>query len=115
MNIMRVSSLSTPAFKAQTKISAPENLLSKKDREYFEELGKKYKTPQDTIQIEISNLHATENKPEVQCYTVSKLIKDGTSVEQSKKAIPYIKNGVPIENNSPKNYLTKTFNTLLSR
>lgn len=115
MNIMRVTPLSTPAFKAQTRINAPENLLSKKDREYFEELGKKYKTPQDTIQIEISSLHSAENKPEVQCYTVTKMIKDGTSVEQSKKAVPYIKDGVPIETNSPKNYLTKTFNALLSR
>lgn len=119
MNISKISGNSINTFKAQTKITAPEHLLSKEDREYFEELGKRYKTPNDSIEISISELHPSTAKPEVQCYTVEKTINirtaNGNSTDKSQNAIPYIKNGVTVENNSPKNYLSKIFNNLLSK
>ncbi len=119
MNISKISANNALGFKAQTKINAPEDLLSKKDRAYFEELGKKYKTPNDTIEINISNLHSIDDKPNVQLYTVSKTIRtnsaNGNSLDQSKMTIPYVKDGVTIEKNSPKNYLSKVFSSLLSR
>lgn len=43
MRISRISVHHAPlvAFSAKTKITAPSSLLSKEDKEYFEQLGKK--------------------------------------------------------------------------
>ena len=119
MNITKISANMNTAFIAQTKITAPETLLSSEERKYFEELGKQYKTSDDFIEISITDLHASANKPNVQIYTVSKTIKgnsaNGNYTDESQMSVPYIKDGIVIEKNSPKNYLTKLFNGLLSK
>lgn len=118
MNISKISALTSPSFSAVTKISAPESLLSKKDKEYFEQLGKQYKTDRDTIEITISELSPSANHPETQCYTVLKTIGEkcagGYTTDTTKMSIPFIKNGEIIENNSPKNYLAKVFSKMLN-
>ncbi len=115
MSILKVLLNGVPSFKAKTQINAPETMLSGKDKAYFEELGKKYRAPQDILEITISNLYHNEKSPEVECYNVTKAIKTSSSTMQSTKAIPYRKGGVTIEKNSPKNYLIKTFNEMLSK
>ena len=58
MRISRISAHHTPLilFSAKTKVTAPESLLSKEDKEYFEQLGRRIKPDTDTIEIGISNL-----------------------------------------------------------
>ena len=119
MRISRISVHHAPlvAFSAKTKITAPSSLLSKEDKEYFEQLGKKIKPDSDTIEIGVSNLYSSKTNPNVQCYDVTKTIgKEGnisSSSQSSTISVPYIKNGVCQEKNSPKNYLEKLFSRWL--
>ena len=94
MNISKISAYAAPSFSAQTRISAPENLLSKDDINRFVEMGKKYKTPQDIIEINISDIHPSENNPNVQVYTCTKIMKGkspkGEYCDKSQIKIRYI-------------------------
>ena len=120
MRISRISAHHMPliAFSAQTKVTAPENLLSKEDKEYFEQLGKKIKPDSDTIEIGVSNLYSSKVNSDVQCYDVTKTIRkkgdNSSSMQSSTISVPYVKNGVVQEKNSPKNYLEKLFSRWLN-
>ncbi len=120
MSVQRVSIAASPLkinFKAKTKILAPEELLSKKDKEFFEKLGSKIGTDNDIIEISISNLHCAESNPDVKAYTVSKMymIQKNNSIStiKNRREIPYIKSGEIEEKNSPFNYINTTFERLL--
>lgn len=115
MRISRISAHHTPLilFSAKTKVTAPESLLSKEDKEYFEQLGRRIKPDTDTIEIGISNLYSSKTNPNVQCYDVTKTMgskgDNSSSMQSSTISVPYIKNGIVQEKNSPKNYLEKLF------
>lgn len=115
MRISRISAHHTPLilFSAKTKVTAPESLLSKEDKEYFEQLGRRIKPDTDTIEIGISNLYSSKTNPDVQCYDVTKTMgkesDNSSSMQSSTISVPYIKNGIVQEKNSPKNYLEKLF------
>ena len=115
MRISRISAHHTPLilFSAKTKVTAPESLLSKEDKEYFEQLGRRIKPDTDTIEIGISNLYSSKTNPNVQCYDVTKTMgkesDNSSSMLSSTISVPYIKNGIVQEKNSPKNYLEKLF------
>lgn len=115
MRIPRISAHHTPLilFSAKTKVTAPESLLSKEDKEYFEQLGRRIKPDTDTIEIGISNLYSSKTNPNVQCYDVTKTMgkesDNSSSMQSSTISVPYIKNGIVQEKNSPKNYLEKLF------
>ena len=112
-------SMATPLkmnFKAQTKITAPEEFLSKEEKEYFEELGSKIGTDKDIIEITISDLHDSKFNPDVKLYTAEKKYiiqkENGVSKIDTKMDIPYIKDGEVIEKNSPLKYINKIFERL---
>ena len=65
MNVSKISMNTGASFKAQTKISASETMLSKEDREYFEKLGSKVGTDSDTIEIAIGDLTPSKMNPSV--------------------------------------------------
>ena len=115
MRISRISAHHTPLilFSAKTKVTAPESLLSKEDKEYFEQLGRRIKPDTDTIEIGISNLYSSKTNPNVQCYDVTKTMgkesDNSSSMQSSTISVPYIKNSIVQEKNSPKNYLEKLF------
>lgn len=115
MRISRISAHHTPLilFSAKTKVTAPESLLSKEDKEYFEQLGKRIKPDTDTIEIGISNLYSSKTNPNVQCYDVTKTMgskgDNSSSMQSSTISVPYVKDGIVQEKNSPKNYLEKLF------
>lgn len=119
MNINKISLMASPLksnFKAQTRINAPEEFLSREEKEYFEELGSKIGTDKDTIEINISELHDSKFNPDVKMYTAEKKYhiqkENGFSEIDNKMDIPYIKNGEVIEKNSPLNYINKIFERL---
>ncbi|MBS4760925.1 MAG: hypothetical protein KHX03_09540 [Clostridium sp.] len=122
MNISKISLMASPLktnFKAQTNISAPEELLSKEDQAYFEALGSKIGTDKDTIEIKISELHDNKFNPNIKMYTAEKKYKikhaNGVSNIDNKMDIPYIKNGEMVEKNSPFNYIKTAFDRLLDK
>ena len=117
MNVSRVTMAGPLAFKAQTTIKAPESLLSKEDREYFESVGQAIGTPADTIEITISDLQDSKSNPTVKTYKVTKNYHFENSQNRFEKQgtinIPYIKNGEVVEKNSPKNYIAQTLEKLI--
>ena len=119
MNIQRTGILASPLktnFKAQTKITAPEELLCPEDIDYFEKLGSRIGPDKDVIEITIDDVHTTKYDPSVEIYTVTKkyLINqpDRASAVINTIEIPYIKDGQIIENNSPYNYILRAFEKL---
>lgn len=119
MKIQGMGIFSSPLktnFKAHTKITAPEELLSPEDADYFEKLGSRIGTDKDVIEITIDDVHTTKYNPAVEVYTVTEkyLINqpDRASAIINTIAIPYIKDGKIIENNSPYNYILRTFEKL---
>ena len=63
MNIQRTGILASPLktnFKAQTKITAPEELLCPEDIDYFEKLGSRIGTDKDVIEITIDDAVAAD-------------------------------------------------------
>ncbi len=114
MNISKISINPTASFKAQTKITAPETLLSKKDREYFEKLGSKVGTDADTIEIAIGDLTQSKINPSVTVYNYSSKTQIGNKFCQKVMDIPYIKDGIKNEQNSPFSYLTKVFDRMIN-
>ena len=117
MNVSKVSMMSPMVFKAQTTIKAPESLLSKEDRDYFESVGSEIGKPTDTINITISDLHDTKRNPNVKTYTATKEyhFEQPTRLNSIKSNIevPYIKNGEVVEKNSPKNYIANALKKLI--
>ena len=89
----------------------------KKIKNILNNWEKKIKPDSDTIEIGVSNLYSSKTNPNVQCYDVTKTIgKEGnnsSSSQSSTISVPYIKNGVCQEKNSPKNYLEKLFSRWL--
>lgn len=113
MNVSKISMNTGASFKAQTKISASETMLSKEDREYFEKLGSKVGTDSDTIEIAIGDLTPSKMNPSVLIYNYSSNTKIGNAVTKKSMDIPYIKDGVKNEQNSPLSYLTKVFDRMI--
>ena len=113
MNVSKISINTGASFKAQTKITAPETLLSKKDREYFEKLGSKVGTDADTIEIAIGDLAPSKVNPSVTVYNYSSKTQIGNKFSQKVMDIPYIKDGIKNEQNSPFSYLTKVFDRMI--
>ena len=113
MNVGKVMMAQQPSFSAKTKIHAPESLLSEEDREYFEELGAKIGKDTDTIEITISEPAPSKMNPSVLIYNYSSNTKIGNAVTKKSMDIPFIKDGVKNEQNSPLSYLTKVFDRMI--
>jgi len=116
MNVSKVSMAQPLSFHAKTTINAPESLLSKEDKAYFENIGSKLGTNKDTIEISIGELEQSECEPDVTGYRCNKVIKQKTSksasTNQSSIFVPYIVDGKVNEKTSPKNYLQRIFNRM---
>lgn len=122
MSIKRITMCASPLkhnFGAQTKIEAPEELLSSDEIKYFEKLGAKVGNDKDIIEFSISDVHPAKRNPSMEVYTAQKkyLISypDGVMSIDNKIEVPYIKNGEVIEKNSPFNYIKKAMEKLLDK
>ncbi len=117
MNISKISMVQPLSFEARTKITAPDKLLTKDDKSYFKKLGEKLGTSDDSIQISVGKLHHCEINPAVEGYNMETEIsmqdRTYTYNSYSSEFIPFVKNGTPIEGNSPKEKIQKTFNEII--
>ena len=112
-----ISALLKTNFKAHTTITAPESLLSKENKEYFEEIGAKIGIDSDVIEISVSDLFDSKIDPSVKMYKARKkysITNDNNVISVDNSIdIPYIKRGELVEKNSPKNYIKNIFDRLL--
>lgn len=118
MNIQKISLNKNLSFKATVKVNAPENLLKEDDRKYFESLGPSIGNDSDTFEVTISDLNPSEVDPSVLVYQCTQNYKshaDAFRTKYSNITIPYIKNGVKMQDKSPKAYLQKIFDRLMKK
>lgn len=109
MNVQKTGLNPQQSFGAKTTIIAPEKLISKQQQEYLINLGKKVGKESDILNFSVSDLHSAANNPNVKTYTIMKQSSidsaAGSTISQSSKEVPYEKNGVVMEKNSPFNYI----------
>lgn len=116
---MKVSNnvMTNMGFKAQTKINAPDSMLSKEEQEYFKSLGSLVGYEDDTLEITVSELHPVSFSPDSQYYTVTKEYKTNNEDIEIQRyiqvEIPYIKKDTAIKNHTPFNYLQSVFARML--
>ncbi len=115
MNIKQTSAsdLKSVNFQAKTVINAPDEMLSKEDKAYFQNLGRKLGTNRDTIEITIGKIKPDlfDENTEQYLFMQEVSIKDNNSAVDTKSAefVPYIKNGEKNEQISPKICMEKAF------
>ena len=118
MNISKISSAQGLPFKAKVTVNAPENLLSREDKKYFESLGPSIGNQDDVFDVTISELKPSAMNPSVLVYQCSQKYLSPSNPSYSRLLsvpLPYVKDGKTMEDKSPKVYLQRIFDRLIKK
>ena len=118
MNISKISSAQNLPFKAKVTVNAPEKLLSKEDKKYFESLGPSIGNESDSFEVSISDLKPSAINPSVLVYQCTQRYVSPSNPLYTKSQsipVPYVKDGKTMEDKSPKVYLQRIFDRLIEK
>ena len=95
-------------FQAKLRLSAPESLLSAKERQILTKIGTRIGKPTDTITITLSNLIESKMSPGAKSYTCTSKYRIGNRIQDTKVSVLYcMPNGSLVEKNKPMNYIKR--------